>query len=130
LSKLEISYVCEHEFDTPDPRNPEYSMTEYDVYAHIPYRMDTMIDNHRLTLRKNLKTGQFEVYRHYLFTVGTRQQGEEEVVFTGSFEDALKFITQEHNKYWGRFTWIQFRACRHVPGAKSPGCEGDRSERP
>jgi len=56
--------ICEAEFETPDPKNPDFSMTEVDYYAWIPYDMATPeTPNHRLSLRKNLKTGEYELYR-------------------------------------------------------------------
>ena len=55
--------ICEYEFEREDPNNKGYSLTEVDTYAWIPERMG--IQSHRLSLRKNLTTGRFEVYRHY-----------------------------------------------------------------
>ncbi len=59
--------VCEKEFDIPDPIDPNYSLPELDFYAHIPYDKAEMtkVQNHRLSLRKNLITGNYEVYRAY-----------------------------------------------------------------
>lgn len=42
--------VCEHKFEQRDPANPDYSMVEYDLHARLG-----------LTLRKNLKTGKYEI---------------------------------------------------------------------
>src|SRR5712664_2852499 len=57
--------VCEKEFDIPDPNDKNYSLPELDFYAHIPYDKAQLsgVQNHRLSLRKNLVTGDFEVYR-------------------------------------------------------------------
>lgn len=42
--------ICEHEFNRPDPNNPDYSLVEYDLYAKTG-----------LTIRKNLKTNEYEI---------------------------------------------------------------------
>jgi hypothetical protein len=47
-----MSLICEHEFEQEDPMNKGYSLTEYDLYARLG-----------LAIRKNLKTGKFEIIR-------------------------------------------------------------------
>lgn len=47
-----MGYVCEHEFNREDPKNPGYSMLEYDLYARL-----------NMTLRKNLKTNKYEIVK-------------------------------------------------------------------
>lgn len=42
--------ICEHEFELPDPENPDYSHVEYDLYARLG-----------LTIRKNLKQNIYEI---------------------------------------------------------------------
>ena len=44
--------ICEHAFLRKDPKNPDYSMTEYDLYAKTG-----------LTLRKNLKHNRYEIVK-------------------------------------------------------------------
>ncbi len=46
------------------------------------------VKNHRLSLRKNLRSGLFEVYRKYSI-------GNEEVVFQGPLVEALKIGDNE-----------------------------------
>jgi hypothetical protein len=72
-------------------------MREVDYYAFVPYvsQVKYSVESHRLSLRKNLETGLFEVYRYYY------KDDREEVVFAGSFTDALRFACEETNKYWG-----------------------------
>lgn len=133
-------YVCELAFTHPDPRRPSISAHEMDFYAYIPasaikkYAMHT----HRLSLRKNMQTGQFEVYRFYpnnrtIITVrdtakdkpiydvtndditSVRQEGSaEEIVFSGSFEEALKAGDNEDAKIWAGVFSTQERT-EHVP---------------
>jgi hypothetical protein len=58
--------ICESEFDSPDPSLPDYSMCEVDYYAWIPLNAQVKgIPNHGLSLRKNLKSGNYEVFRRY-----------------------------------------------------------------
>jgi len=48
--ELKMGNICEHEFNRPDPNNPDYSLVEYDLYAKTG-----------LTIRKNLKTNEYEI---------------------------------------------------------------------
>jgi len=74
----------------------EYSVTEVDWYLHIPYGIKYNIkEDHRLSLRKNTKTGKYEVYKYcYLDKIN-------EVVFES---ESLKQAVDEANaimkKYW------------------------------
>jgi hypothetical protein len=101
--------ICPLGFDDPDPKRPEYSFHEVDFYAYVPYvsRMRYGVKLHRLSLRKNLRTGLFEVYRYY-------PEGHEEVVFQGSFKEALEFGNKEVEKYWGDFGRNEpYEECQH-----------------
>jgi len=99
--------ICEFGFEDPDPNNKKYSMREVDYYGWVPYqaRQKYGIKNHRLSLRKNLETGKFEVYRYFY------DEKREEVAFEGSFEEALEFANKERNKYWG--VQEPDKPCRH-----------------
>jgi hypothetical protein len=102
--------ICEKGFDDPDNKNPDYSMREVDFYAFVPFvkQREYGVKSHRLSLRKNLKTKKFEVYRFYSDT------GEEEVVFSGDFNGALSFANKEREKYWGFIGKIEPDiACQH-----------------
>lgn len=61
--------ISEDEFRRPDRKNPAYSMMEYDLYAKL-----------NLSIRKNLRTGNFETYD--LWTGNA--------VFTGTLEEVVK----------------------------------------
>jgi hypothetical protein len=66
------------------------------------------VKSHRLSLRRNLETGRFEVYRYYYI------QENEEVAFSGSFEEALEFANREANKYWGHLGRRETdKPCKH-----------------
>jgi len=122
-SGIEIR-VCELRFETPDPHNPGYSMTERNFYVWIPLETRLNTQNHRLTLRKNLLTGKFEVYRayrryfHILSREGTvrsnQSLGKEEVIYVGGLGGALKFGDREYRKFHGRE--LNEKPCTH----KSP----------
>jgi hypothetical protein len=47
---LNMGNICEHEFEMPSSKDPDYSLIEYDLYAKLG-----------LTIRKNLKTGYYEI---------------------------------------------------------------------
>jgi len=110
--------VCEFEFDRPDPRNPNYSLVEVDIYGWIPRDFWSEVRDHRLSLRKNLKTGKFELYRYYYTT------GSEEVIFTGSLEECLKKAEEEWKRF--HFGWAgvvpEFKPCKHRPPDVSSLC--------
>ena len=100
--------ICEYEFEKEDPNHKGYSLIEVDTYAWIPERMG--IQSHRLSLRKNLETGMFEVYRHYnIITILTQpdimlqtlvDMKQEEVIYTGDLKGALEVTNGENKKYW------------------------------
>jgi hypothetical protein len=102
--------ICELGFEDEDVNRAGYSMREVDFYALVPYDSQRRynIKNHRLSLRKNLMTGEFEVYRFY------PDEEREEVVFSGDFEDALEFANNECNRYWGHLGRREpDRPCQH-----------------
>lgn len=100
--------ICETEFERPDREDPNFSQAEVDYYGHIPYGSD--FQQHRLSLRKNLKTGKFEIYRCYqraflssrsgVTILGQKEVGRTEVVFTGSLQEAVDFANKETDRFW------------------------------
>lgn len=95
--------VCSNDFLEPGPRNPHYADNEIDFYVRIP-RGD--VKDHRLSLRKNLATGKFEVYRSYSVS------GLEEVAFEGGLQEALRCGDNETIRYLGYDPSDQ--ACDHT----------------
>ena len=110
--------VCEYEFERPDPRNPSYSLVEVDIYGWIPREFWSEVRDHRLSLRKNLKAGKFELYRYYYTT------GSEEVIFAGSLEECLRKAEEEWKRF--HFGWAgvvpEFKPCKHRPPDISSLC--------
>jgi len=110
--------VCEYEFERPDPKNPCYSLVEVDIYGWIPRDFWDEVRNHRLSLRKNLKTGRFELYRHYY------TDGYDEVIFAGSLEECLKKAEEEWKRF--HYEWVgvepEFKPCKHRPPDISSLC--------
>lgn len=104
-------FICENEFDRPDHKTPDYSLDEVDYYAWIPYPHHSEMPNHRLSLRKNLVTGEFEVYRRFNQTyqrsskvalIITQIDGEtEEVAYKGDLKGAIYFACAEWRRYHG-----------------------------
>lgn len=63
--------------------------------------------SHRLTILKNLKTNKFEIMRVFNtnnydrpFDISKGVDGDV-VAFSGSFDEALKFVNKEYDKRWG-----------------------------
>jgi len=118
-----ISYVCETFFAGEDTDNPNYSFEEFDFYVKIPKNPE--MRNHRLTLHKNLKTGNFEVYRQFMQEHKTTVQidGEiadianqidtelKETAKIGNIEECLIFVNNEREKYRKRMT--RYCICTH-----------------
>lgn len=102
--------ICEYEFRRPDRDNPKYSQAEVDYYSHIPYDPERKFRQHRLSLRKNLEDGKFEVYRRFSQTivvsrgpvtaVTQKDENLEEIVFSGTLQEAINIATRETNKFW------------------------------
>jgi hypothetical protein len=123
--------ICELTFDQPDPKNPDYSLEEVDYYAWIP--TNAQVPNHRLSLRKNLKTGFFEVYRHYaqrrvliapeVLVVTHEGTGQEETAFEGAFADALEFANSEYEK-WHHADQHKDNPCQHQYPNRAWRCPG------
>jgi len=131
-------FVCESEFQIADPKNPDYSMTEVDFYSHIPYGFD--FPQHRLSLRKNLKTEEYEAVRAFqtrtvtikhsqfasvLVDSGT-YTGQETVAFRDrSLAKVLAFLNGEVKKFWGKVhgTWEPDELCEHKPPKKNSFCK-------
>jgi len=130
--------ICEYEFLTPDPKNPNYSLCEVDFYAWIP--PDSGFPNHRLSLRKNLKTGEYEVYRRYhqrvvamkrgLFMETHKDLGIEEVAFKSkSLEEAIIFANKEVRRFHkpSEGEW-EDKVCQHKYPVKSTFCKAHKGQ--
>jgi hypothetical protein len=120
--------ICEYKFEKPNPRNPDYSLAEVEYYQRIP--VGSMLSNHSLSLRKNLVTGKFEMYRrHYRGYVSTgrslmadRDAMLENVVFrSSSLEAAIGFAHKECVKYHGNPE--KDTVCEHEYPMKTNDCE-------
>jgi len=123
--------VCEYEFEQEDPKNPGYSMVEVDFYAWVPQGMG--ISNHRLSLRKNLKTGEYEVYRRFFrqqiisrvrVTVITGDDtGIEQVAFRSKeLAETLRFIDGEWRRFHGEGKEPD-QVCQHKPPVLATFCK-------
>jgi hypothetical protein len=102
--------ICEFAFNEPNSKRPKYSQYEVDYYAFIPFKMQEKVRNHRLSLRKNLETNEFEVYRFYNDTE------TEEVIFSStSLAEAIKFANEQWNKFFSSIDWKKEpeQVCQH-----------------
>ena len=128
--------ICPYEFDKPDPENPDYSQTEIDFYGWIPYDAQRKYKegNHRLSLRKNLRTGKFELYKAYFDEVmrvlpdglvWIAPLRETKIVVVYENEDLEKVLRVAH-EYWelyhGKGKRQPDKVCQHKYPIKSLGC--------
>ena len=128
--------ICELCFDRPDRGNPKYSQHETDYYAWIP--TNRAVPNHRLSLRKNLVSGKFEVYRRFFqrrvvvtadFILATGDDiGLEGVAFEGRFEDALRFADSEYVRWHGSEGHDFDKPCEHSYPNIALSCPKKRNE--
>lgn len=138
--------ICESSFDDEDPRNPGYSLEEVDFYSHVPLNLKTTF-NHRLSLRKNLKTSEYELIQvgvdaHLHATPGSYfesfQDGKGVQIAAKSTD--LSVVLAEANRlearYWGPDEAFQDEVCKHSPRRHATCCklwqdrwEKERSER-
>ncbi|MGB9815476.1 MAG: DUF6011 domain-containing protein [Thermoplasmata archaeon] len=89
----------EKEFEASDPQNPDYSMMEWDCYIFHGYGI-TPEERFRESVRKNLKTGLFEVYRHHWFKQGSWNDDPwDEVIFTSrNLKDAWEYAERDRDE--------------------------------
>lgn len=71
--RIDMSRICEHEFTEEDPFNRGYSMTEVDLYSRL-----------NMSIRRNLKNMQFEIFRIK----------DKSVVFEGTLKEIVNKINQ------------------------------------
>lgn len=89
--------ICPTLFEDPDPHSPDYSLEEVDFYAWIPYP-EKHGGDHRLSLRKNLLTQDFEIYKAYCRTLSAPERSE--VVFrSNDLRAALDFAASQYRRY-------------------------------
>lgn len=116
--------ICEYEFDLEDPKIPGYSLMEVDVYAWAsPER--TGVQSHRLSIRKNMRTGAFELYRRFnvpvaeavpgLIAATHLDTGKEQVVASGSIASVCKAANHAYEEAHGH----------HSPGWEDVPCVHD-----
>jgi hypothetical protein len=111
--------ICEFEFDEPDRDCPKYSMMEVDYYGHVP--ADADLENHRLSLRKNLETGRYEVYRFF------QKEGRSVVAYSSrSLRRAIEWACEERKRVWG--IDVVDTVCRHKPPHRSFWCPRQESD--
>lgn len=135
-------YLCEYAFNKADLRDPCYSMDEVDYYAWIPTRFRSRIPNHRLTLLKNLVTGEYEFHRVYMKILIGQLKGLGIVVTqqkAGYTEVSYKTKSLQEAVDWGNREWDKFhyepggdrhdnKVCQHVAPHKYSFCEGPKPE--
>jgi hypothetical protein len=103
------------DFEFENPIDKGYSMCEINYYTWIsPAFIKMGIRNHRLSLRKNLKDGVFEVVRHYIGAYGWTEK-DDVVFFSKSLTEAGKFAEWETARFH-----IVRGADEYVEGAGNP----------
>lgn len=126
-------YICEFSFYLLDHDNPDYAMAELDVYGWIPPGLGKR--DHRLSIRKNVKTGEYEVYRrfnqayirsaHGLTVFHHEELDQEAVAFKSSdLGEIVDFANREWHRYHGGPE--EDKICLHAPPDRSASCDLDR----
>lgn len=108
--------ICESEFGTPDAKSPGYSHCEFDVYGHVSGKWHDKVRRHRLTIRKNLSAGKFELVRHYY-----DNETDEVILASERFRDVVEMANDEYETYWDRADRIVI--CKHDEPTKASGCQ-------
>jgi hypothetical protein len=107
--------VCEFDpgWTHADPDDPRIGLMEVDVYANDFSAPPS--ENHRLSIRRVMADGSFELYRHYHF------KRPDQVVVRGSLHVVLRAAQDAWmGSSWGKAgTRTPDEICDHVPG--SPG---------
>ena len=109
----------EHEerFLKPDPRNPDYSLLEYDLYNYNGHELESLATRYRESIRKNLKTGKYEVFRHHFFKMNDdntiMEDGWDEIIAEfETFKDALEYGERNADKAWnGGYGYGRCKRC-------------------
>jgi hypothetical protein len=126
--------VCETYFEDPDPKRPSYSAAELDFYSHTPFDTREKVPNHRLSLRKNLRTGQYEAFRVYLnpttllslkgLTVIAEEEGKIVQILhcTFSLQAALDFCNAQSTEFWHDMG-DKDELCQHRPPKVAMHCK-------
>jgi hypothetical protein len=112
-------YICELEFRSRDPDNPNIYMMEVDYYASIPYtHVNNPSPQHALSLRKTWGWDIYEVYRR---VANPPNKPEEVVIFRHhSLQKAIDYASMEWMKFWGFRE--RDKCCEHIPGKSSVAC--------
>ena len=116
--------ICESEFDTEDGNHEGYSLAEIDIYAWIPWNKSkhSGIENHRLSMWKNLNTGEYELYRNYH---GSSSCYDGDVIFK---DPDMMVVLDEARREWDKWhakeggDHYQFEKCEHELAMKSISC--------
>tara|TARA_Y100000310_G_C20635890_1_gene791136 strand:- start:519 stop:938 length:420 start_codon:yes stop_codon:yes gene_type:complete len=128
--------ICETEFITPDPNDPEIALNEVDYYAWIPQTPG--VPNHRLSLRYRFSTGQYEVYAMLVkrevtpfvgaIAVTQRPTGTEVTRFIStSLQEAIDYADNQWHLYhdsWAHDGGKQNdQVCTHQYPTRAFGCK-------
>lgn len=122
--------VCEYDYLMPDSKDPDYSQSELDYYGWIPAGSD--LPSHRLSLRRNLVTGDWEVYRRFYnqrlvsekqvtMIIGDDTGQEQVALKTKDLMAAVVFANGECRKYHGERDPDEI--CLHKPPIQNWLCE-------
>lgn len=119
-------YICESEFDCPDPDDPSIYLTEIDIYAWISIvkQQQFKIESHRLSMRKRIATGEYEIYRQF--------RDHQEVIFKSKdLKDTCDQINEQWELMHGREGYKRDPdvPCKHVPGEMSFSCHVSKRAR-
>lgn len=119
MHNMEYWEAKEKEFETPDPQNPEYSMMEWDCFNFNGFGNPVPEERFRESVRKNMKTGMFEVYRRHWFKPGSwKMDPWDEIIYTShSLKDAWEHAeTDRDNILYGKKKYEKKKIIREREG--------------
>jgi len=110
-------FICEYGFEFPDHEDPNYSLTEIDIYGWIPASFRRDEEDHSLSVRKNLNTKEFELYK------SIHRTNEKQVLFSSlNLQETLIKANDQWNYYHSKWSKT-IRECDLVCEHKSPNID-------
>ena len=118
--------VCEYTFTREDPNDENYSMHEVDCYIYVPLPKRNGGENHRLFLRKNLITEEYELCRSFYASDYSGLEMGLDVIFKD--KDLTQVIERANTER--REVWPDKEdntVCTHEQAHRHIRCNGRRS---
>jgi hypothetical protein len=123
-----VYYVCEYSFNpnVRDKDDPDVCLHELDFYS---WNGDRTIAGHRLSLRKRISTGEYELYRRFFRPLEHNGKTETIICKSADLQTVLDAGVEEwRNIYQSECS--PHRVCRHEYPEKAVSCEAQSEMQP